>query len=112
MVVWVTDHDHGSGGVACDICVLCVWHYLSDKRNQDCGFTSVWRDTMGVVTYGGGYLYGVPVNTVGWAENDYQDTDRSLAVLLSMDSTTHGVPVRHSEELAKGENRDLYIMFV
>jgi len=25
-----------------------------------------------------------------------------------MDSTTHGVPVRHSEELAKGENRDLY----
>ena len=63
---------------------------------------------MGVVTYGGGYLYGVPVITVGWAENDYQDTDRSLAVLLSMDSTTHGVPVRHSEELAKGENRDLY----
>ena len=26
---------------------------------------SVWRDIMGVITYGGGYLYDVPVITVG-----------------------------------------------
>lgn len=42
--------------------------------------TFVWRDTMGVITYGGGYLYGVPLITVGWAEYEDYDTDRSLCV--------------------------------
>jgi len=30
----------------CGLCLLYVWHYLPDKRIQDCGITSVWRDAM------------------------------------------------------------------
>ena len=81
--------------------VCCV----SDIISQIKGTRTVDSLVSGEIPWGWLPMVVVTYNTVGWAENDYQDTDRSLAVLLSMDSTTHGVPVRHSEEPAKGENR-------